>query len=208
MFHLLTRCRRYALAAVCLLAAVLPASAGTILLEIDVSDPSAVTLTPTGASSITDDSTSDMFDGVTLIGFFAEDFRASNVFGSFTGLEPRSAAFFNREYTNYDNDFGGVGLRDLNLYSDDTGWTQRFATNQPAFTGVGVIDFIDSGSEPAPVFQPGTIGHIIAGDTDFGSGDVIGQFQIVGGTPIPEPVAALGGMALLGTIVLRRRHSA
>jgi CobQ-like glutamine amidotransferase family enzyme len=116
-------------------------------------------------------------------------------------------------YTNFGNGFTGVGLRDINLYQQSFSWSggpiQRFETNKPAFTGedyLGFEDFWNAGFAP-PQFTDGFIGDIHVGYGNVGSGRVIGQFQIVGGTPIPEPAAALGGMTLLGTIILRRRRA-
>ncbi len=216
MFHIRTHCRRVAVAAVCLLvAAALPASAATILLEVDVGDPNEVTLTSTGERSLIDDDSARIGDGITLKGFFASDFDADVVAfqGVYTqGPEPLIPAGAGTNYNAFDNGFTGVGLRDVNLYQQGSGRgpRQRFKKTQAAFTGEGYLtfeDFFGDGFTP-PEFTNGFIGDILVGYGNNGSGRVVGQFQIVGGTPIPEPVAALGGMTLLGTIVLRRRRAA
>ena len=199
--HIIIRpTRRTFVAAACLLAAAFSAaaSAATILLEVDVSDPSAVTFAATGAApTITDDDSHER-DGVTLKGLFDDDFDSFfDAPSSFmTGnLKARGA----RSYREFTNDFADVGLRDINLFRFSfNARVQSFDTGSPAFTGVGVVDLTGAN------FTVGTVGDILAGDTSDVS-PVIGQFEIVGGTPIPSPAAAAGGLAMLAVIALRRR---
>jgi hypothetical protein len=198
MFHLRTHGRRLALTALCFFAAVLPASAATILLEVDVSDPSAITFASTGAAPLVSDDNSDEFDGITLSTFF--DLPYDPFFDApLDEVNGNLKAPGARSYNFVANDFDQIGVRDLNFYRDSFfSRTQRFDVNQAAFTGTGVVDLTGA------TFTLGRIGDIRAGARP--SDPVIGQYQILGGTPIPEPVAALGGMTLLGTIVLRRRR--
>ncbi len=132
--------RHLILGAAWLLAVTLPTgltSAATILIEVDVSNLSKVTLTSTGEHALRNDSSARIRAGVTLNNFFASDFDVDDV--AFDGVyneldpEPLCPARTSTDYSNFDNGFGGVGLRDINLYQFGFfgGPRQRFKKTKP-----------------------------------------------------------------------------
>ncbi|MEM9419664.1 MAG: PEP-CTERM sorting domain-containing protein [Planctomycetota bacterium] len=165
----------------------------SILIEIDPTEPSAVTFTATDATALIDDSSTGINGGVSLIGLFAPGFVVDNALISGT-LTPSGAGV---DYTFAAGGVDPVGATNLNLrgttfdFNNPGANAQAFATDQAAFTGSATID-LTGATFVGPI---GTIGDIIVGNGTSGSGLTIGQFQIV-----PEPASltllALGLMAL------------
>jgi hypothetical protein len=173
------------------------ARGASVLLQVDGSDPSFVTLTATGNKPLINDSSATTFDGVTLLGFWSHP--TSDGLSMMGNLTPHGAT------VSYDtwgpSDYSGSRI-DLSLYhSIVPAAPQDFAMNATAFTGMGYALGMPLGNLPAP----GTVGDIIAGWYLSGEGhggdlQVIGQWQMV-----PEPstlalaLAALAAFALLGS---------
>jgi hypothetical protein len=180
-------------------------SAGLIVLTVDVTDPSAVVIESTGATSLINNDSTDDLEGVSLVDLFTSDYEPvfdapSDTFGG-TLAARNGSAFEDLENPKRGSSFfAPFDLRSLNLYHfDDPDRTQKFRTDEAAFSGTATIDL--SGAQ----FDIGMIGDVIAGDNSKKSSRIVGHYEIIT-TPIPEPVALLGGTSLCGLIALRRRR--
>jgi len=170
--------------------AIIPSTAqSAVLITVDPSNPAAVVFAATGAFSDINDSSSTSSQGVTLEGLFPVDFNADvDVFGTLT---PAGAP---APYDYVDNDFSTVTLLDSFIVyrSGGSSGPQVFTTSTVAFTGVATANLTGA------IFGvPGTTGDIFVGDTLGGSGEVIGEWQV-----IPEPsaviLASLASLSLFG----------
>jgi hypothetical protein len=189
--------RLAALAAGGLLLATASSAPAVVLLVVDITDPTAVTITATGAPAEMPDSSTLTFDGATLLDFFTEEVGDGGVLlsGDLTAngvTAPYDEAFF-------DAVFGSVV--DLNLYTFDGGELQSFTTTEPAFTGSATLLVDFTGFEfllPAP----GTTGDLMAG-WSLTAGEIIGDWTVV---PEVTPWAQAGvmGLAVLGVAWWRR----
>lgn len=165
----------------------------SVLLHVDVSNPSAVLISATGAAPIVAEDTVDNYSGVSLL-----DFALADAFAN--GLAPAATLQANGTSQTYNEwwfDNFGNGPRALNLYFGDApnATPQIFDPGQPAFTGVFELNL--SGVALPPV---GYQGHILAGDSS-GPATVIGAFAI-----IPEPgTLVLVGIALGSLLFFRPR---
>jgi hypothetical protein len=177
---------------------VAPVQAGVLvdLIEVNVSNPAAVTFTATGNHSLINDSTATGVDGVDLLAFFSDmGFGLGSVSGNLTPPTQDGIAYFTWYTDSYSS--GGTSYNDLNLYSNE-GHPQNFSTGAPAFTGTGTADL-----SAYTAFLPslGASGNIAAGSFGQGSMAVIGQWQV---TPEPATLSllAVGGLA---AIIRRKR---
>lgn len=158
-----------------------------VLLLIDNTDPSNVTVSATGAAPDVNASI-DTINGVTLIGLFADPGLAlpiSTVIGGdlIGGGAPGA---FNRG----GNNFGTLSANDLNFWGSGVGGTQTYSTGSPAFTGAA------TGNYTGATFNAS--GDIRLGDTV--TGVVLGQWQLI---PTPGAVALFSVAGLAAT---RRRR--
>ncbi|MEM6394182.1 MAG: PEP-CTERM sorting domain-containing protein [Planctomycetota bacterium] len=169
-----------------------PLSAGTVLF-VEVDGTSTIVIRATGASSLVDDSSTTASSGVSLLDLFPSGF--------FPIIAPFTAGDLAVNGTTYPNVFGNLdpplSARDLNIASVFQSGPQQFTTTAPAFTGLLDVELFTT--NPLPV--EGTVGNVIVGDGQDGSGAVIGQFIVV-----PEPTS-LTLLGLTSLLVARRRRS-
>ena len=135
-----------------------------VILEIDVSDPSAVIFTPTAAFSEVNASV-DAFDGITLLDFFTGnttvldetiDSGTINVLDAGTAGRSPLTYIFAGPYT------GGWTFDDLSFYEPLVPFTQQFSDQVAALSGGAIHDLTGLGALPVP----GTIGTLITGAPD------------------------------------------
>lgn len=171
------------------------AASAQVLLEVDITDPSAVVITATGAAAALD-SAASVVSGATLADIFTADFTlgtANNPTGDLVG--GGSGVAYNRSFNNTTT----VGRLSLNLWvTGGGGASASFTTADPAFTGSATLDL--SGASLAAI---GSRGSVWSDDAPFGNpsqGAIIGEFLIV---PAPGAAALLG---LGGLAMVRRRR--
>ena len=181
------RMSSFAVAAASALAFTVSSARGAVVLDVDVSNPAAVTFTATGNVSQIDDS-GLLMGGVDLLGFFASD-PGSIKSGLLGDLRPSSAA---SAYGTMDKSY--LHGDALNLSYGASG-TQTFSTITPAFAGAGTADL---GSYSALLPVAGDSGNVAVGGP---VGAVVGQWQVV-----PEPGVLTMLVAGGATLVLRRRR--
>ncbi len=171
-----------------------------ILLTIDDSNSSAVTITATGFAPGVNDSGRPASSGVDLLGFFSAS--EPGLFGQFLLGSTLSGGGSGVSYNDVRGDnfstSGGnsVDFRlSLDISSPGAGNTQTFSTAQPAFTGTWTIDLSSLGVGSSALPTAGTTGDILSG---FGGdqGSIIGQWEV---NPVPEP--AIGSLLVLGSII-------
>jgi len=178
------------------MSSVTQSAQAAVLIQVDISNPSAVTFTSTDAFASINDSTSTMFDGVTFDEIFSASSLVSETYAGLTGsgLFPPTTTGLAYDDTLTAGD--GVSTTDLNFYANTGSPTQSFSTGAPAFSGSATVNIAGVTYQSV-----GYIGEILAGYADGGSFDSIGQYQIV-----PEP----GSLALLGPgglLITRRRRA-
>ena len=180
------------------------ASNASVTLQINVSNPSAVTVQAVAGVSQTDSSLSIGLDGITLENLFTTDVNYPNT-TTFTGdLSPSGTASMYNGLGTFDfdaNDGVFTSGDDLSMYFNGVG-TQVFDTSTNAFTGVATIDF---SSTPGALPAIGTSGNIYSGYFKSGTadhGEIVGQWQVV-----PEPSSATLLLSGACIALVRRRRS-
>lgn len=192
---------KHAYISAALLFAVLSATSAVVLIEVNISDPSAVTFKATGAPADINDSSTTTFSGATLLGFFRDTIDLADPVPIAGDLTP-SGATEAYELFYVDNHSGP--FTDLNLYRESPPLgSQAFNKSDAAFTGTATIDFSIFSGDALPTV--GTTGDLIAGYSGD-PGGIIGQWTVV-----PEMSSALQagvmGTMLLGWLAWRRRSS-
>ncbi len=198
-----------------LLAIIAPIARATpILLTLDLSDPTHVIITTTGAdSAITPAGSFDMLnDGVDLKGFLTAGSSNSALAISPVSntLEPSGTGgvlFDSFYWDDLTTKSTTQALVDLGLYRLATPITPEvFNTSTPSFVGSMVIDI---SSEKARFPGLNATGNIVAGWSGDTPSGTIGTWEVIA-VAIPEPAtsAMLGGaLTLIGTVLVRRRTS-
>ena len=181
-------------AAVSLLA--LPAHAA-VLLTVNVSDASAVTITATGDAADADASI-DSFTGVSLLDFFTRDLSLSVPASPSTGTLVSVAGDAPVNFA-----FSAALDRALNLFDSADSGAFVFETGETAFAGSVTLD-LSAFADLLPA--AGTMGRIAIGDGFGGSpfGTEFGDFLVVDTIPLPA-AAPLMMLGLVGLRVIRRR---
>jgi hypothetical protein len=171
-----------------------------VLLTIDDSNPSAVTITATGFPPGVDNTGKPVSSGVDLLGFFFAN--ETTLFGhalpnsTLTGGNS-GAAYHDLRPDNFSA--GGDVFTDLILFLDNASPgannTQTFSTLQPAFTGSWTINFSDLGVGAPALPTPGTTGDILSGFSGD-QGAIIGQWEVAA---VPEP--SVGSLIILASVM-------
>lgn len=190
-------------------------SRAAIVLIVDITNPSAVTFTATGAFSQNDESYHTLGDdGITLQNFFSSPTVNGNgdpaaLYGALTSsdLQAYNAPYPTRPSTEtpvythfYSIDWNlqsdGSNRVDLNLLLPSSWDDQTFSTTSPALSGSATADL-------SPwISQISLGGGNIRGDGRyFQSGIIIGQYVV-----IPEPATSLLAIGALGMLAIRRRR--
>lgn len=184
-----------------LLFAITPKPSAAVLIEINVSNPSAVTFQATGNPAAINDSSTTTLLGVTLLSFYREVITQVSPESISGDLTPSGAT---AAYGLYYVDNHSGSFKDLNLLRETPLFDkQAFSTAVAAFTGTATIDFSSFPVSALPTI--GTTGNLLAGFSgDFGG--VIGQWTVV-----PEVSSAVQagvmGAVLLGWLTWRRCSS-
>lgn len=170
-----------------------------ILLTINDSNPSAVTITATGLNPTVNDTGRTANDGVDLLSFFNQD-EINMTAGQFlpnSTLKGGSLVLsYNDVWSDNYSTTGGT-FKDLSLYIDisSPGSTdpENFSVSQPAFSGSWTIDLSGLGVSSIALPTPGSTGQILSGDS-VNAGSIIGQWQVA---PVPEPTT--GSLLFIGS---------
>lgn len=184
---------------------------GIVLIQVDVSDPSAVVFTATGNAPLTFSNQTPLFSGVTLFDFFpAGD---GEPFGDiFVGRSTLGPANDSEDFLPYNFLVdGGFGELRLVYEGDQDEANQVFDTTAPAFSGSLIVNL-----EGLALPAVGTIGPIavfppFGGDFPPPEGDfplfpqpeLLGEWQVI---PEPRVYAALFGLISLLWVLVRRRR--
>lgn len=170
-----------------------------ILLTVDISDPAAITVSGTGAvAAVNYTGTATTFP-VRLLNFFTSN----------PGQENPLAATSSTLSTN-----GGPILGQFMAGRASPGVTTfvmrnapntaaSYSTSAAAFTGTAVFNFTSFAGSFYVDYLPsvGHIGNIVGSD----GATVVGTYSVVSSVPEPAAFALLGGIAVLGAVILRRR---
>ena len=182
-----------------------------VILEVDVSDASAVTFTATVANSAVDSSLNYSLKGITIVDFFTSNVNYgvnTTISGSLAPTLSSPSDGFYDYFGSYDWD-GNTGSfgpsTDFNMYAGGAAGpgSQEFSTSFQAFTGVATFDFsANSGFLPTA----GASGNIYTGYLKTGGdpteGLIIGTWQVV---PEPSSYALYLGIFSVACLVFRRR---
>lgn len=190
-----TKCHSLRLILALFFISLLGTSQAAVVLIVDITDPSAVTITATTNFSAINDSTSQDGNGIVLKGLFSSGSGS----GSFTSgdLAAPGGVAYNFSANGFNSTVTDL---DLNLFSQDKSNTQSFVDSAAAFTGSLTIN-LDS----EDLSGVGSSGDVLVGDGEpgGGSGLVIGTYQI-----IPEPSMVSLLIMGLGTLCIVRRRRA
>ena len=201
----LSSCLLVLVLAVGLFAVASPAAAQGYLIEIDLSNSSAVQFIATGNDATSNDSSQYNFSGVDLMNFFTASVVSGggSVAGSLTPVG--TTASYNK--WSPDNLLNGPNNVDLNLYVTSAPQLQTFSTSGPAFTGTATVDlssllaYFSSSADSGPIYS----GYSASSPL----GQQIGEWVIL---PVPEPSVGmqltLGAVMFAGLVFIRRARRA
>jgi hypothetical protein len=182
-----------------------------ILLSIDDSNPSAVTITATSSNSYSDYSGNTANAGVDLLGFFGSDETGLSS-GQLSGgsLQGGDDGVFYDSLRSDNYSTGGGLYYDLEVYlsaaASGSGNIETFSTNLSAFSGTWTINLSSLGVDASDLPVGGSEGSIISGN-NASAGSYLGEWQVVS-TPEPSTFGLLALGAVLTRIVRRRQQAA
>ncbi len=190
-----------------------------VVLTIDYSNLSAVTVTATGSFAYSDYSGPLGFgDGIALHDFFTapvlvQDFVTAPVSSTLTtGVVPQDLTNTFSEITAWNDSnpslwvgYGQPGLgngSDITLWRNAPSVSMSFSTESAAFSGQAVFNLSGYASYTNLLPALNSTGTV----TIWNNNGTIGTWQVVG-TAVPEPstYAVLFGSAALGLVIWRRR---
>lgn len=173
-----------------------------VLLIVNDSNPSAVTITATANAPTVDDTNCIANYGVDLFGFFTANAWANGTWhwaetGYTLTANGVGYPYATAEPDDFSDNQGTDGFIDLDIYiaSFDTGQAnpQKFLTSQPAFTGSLTIDFSSLGVA-ALLPPPGASGYVVTSDSLYPQ-----YAAIIGKWEVPLPAINLFSPAISGT---------
>ena len=152
-----------------------------VVIVVDVTDPSAVTFTPTvSLPEVTVGPYNSNDFGVTLVDFFDGNATKINgggfdVSGELNVLDSTSGMSRSPLVGMFVANYADWTMQDVNFYNFGLLFDVYFDVSQPAFTGQYTANFTNLGFTGVPV--AGTTGNVITSSP--GSPQVIGQWQVV-----------------------------
>ena len=184
-------------------------SKADVVLEVDVSNLSAVTFTATNANS---ENTVGPFNsndfGITLVDFFNGNSTEINgggldISGQLEVLDSAGGPTRSPLVGIFVAEFAAWTFEDVNFYNANNFFDVYFDQSQQAMTGQITVNFSNIGFTGIP--SVGTTGNLITNSPDTPA--VIGQWQIVAPQAIPEPGTGLVAclFSVIGLAVYRRR---
>jgi hypothetical protein len=170
----------------------------TVILQVDVSNPSAVVFIPTAADAQTTLSNIPSTAGIVLSDFFSgnEAFVDTTLdSGSLSVLNNAVGSSSSSISQIFVSNFLSLTTDDINIFGGaGDGFGMYFLDDQQALSGLASHNLGAFTGFPTL----GTIGTVFAGDPN--NNDIIGQYQVV-----PEPsTAALMALGLVGLAARRR----
>jgi hypothetical protein len=159
-------------------------AAQSVVLQVDVTDPSHVIISAVPGGSMITDHTFTNGAGASLLAFFPAGLDFDDIEMVSSNLKPAQSSI--KAY-----DFFAInpisGTKALNLFtSDDASEIQDFVTGATAFTGTAVLD-LSAFSASLPLAGSG--GDVVSGDRS-GASAVLGQYVVVANPPVPPEIVA------------------
>jgi hypothetical protein len=186
------------------------AAKAQILLTVDITNNSAITITATGANASTNVN-AYLSDGIDLLNFFGSSTGAVNFNSNITSSTLTASGTGTDTFTQGNSDVYSGSNVDLNLYNLSSSATETFTTSSPAFNGTMILDLSSYAANLRNVGTGTFTGTIITGfynDAEEGSGSPntpIGTYQIITMTaPEPSTWALLIAAAVLLAIFRAR----
>jgi hypothetical protein len=167
-----------------------------VLLTINDTDPSAVTITATGAYAAVNDSITNENAGIDLLQFFTSASYSDPP--SLGGLFPAGGS---QAYNEWGTDNYSGSDVDFNPWRSGEGGSdlQIFTTSSPAFTGSWTVD-LSSDSSALPSL--GANGEILAGYS-LDHGQVIGAWEVSSVVPEPSQYGLFIALVMAGLVAAR-----
>lgn len=169
-------------------------SGAAVILNVDVSDPTAVVFSSTTEASMANFlNAGDSGDGVTLAGLFSGNTTVNQLLVPTSGVievlsDPSGNNRGSLQTLWIDEHEDGWTLNDVNIYDQGFSFTTSFLDSSPALQGTMIADL----SSFSGIQSSGFIGTVFAGAPN--ANQVIGQFRII---PVPSAlILGLGGLGL------------
>lgn len=156
----------------------------SVVLQVDVTDPSHVIVSATPGTSLITDHTFSNGAGASLLAFFPAGVDFDDTAMVSGTLKSAQSAIMAYDYI-APNPVAGTNA--LNLFtSDDADQLQDFVTGATAFTGTAVLD-LSGVSNSLPLAGSG--GDVVSGDRS-GASAVLGHYVVVANPPVPPEIVS------------------